>query len=155
MTPRSIAYAIAIAALLGLLWLVNSWRIDSNKLEAAETELTQLKANYAEETRLRTEQDRISTEKATSYETQLADAHKTNAELAGKREPIRVCHNAPSMPRVATAAAEPATATGQGLQQEAGPDIGPALYGLALEADECSVRLSNLQDWIKEQLLVH
>lgn len=155
MTPRLWLYAIAAAVLIGLLWMVNSWRIDSNKLESAQQELKQVRADYAERDRLRTEQDKISTDKARDYETQLADAHKTNAELAGRHPPVRVCRNAPSVSSLTTATTESVTATSEGLQQAAGPDISGPLYALALEADECSVRLSNLQGWISEQLLVY
>ena len=156
LSPLRLAlYGVALASLLGAVWVVNGWRQDSNKLDAAEAELAQVIADVAERERLRTKQDGISTRKANDYETQLADARKTNAELAGRHQPVRVCRNPPSVPRVATAATEPVTTPSEGLQPEAGPDIAPDIYVLALEADECSVRLSNLQGWITEQLLVH
>lgn len=154
-TVKLVAYGIAAAALIGLLWMVNSWRIDSNKLESAQQELEQVRADYTERDRLRTEQDRISTDKARDYETQLADARKTNAELAGRRPAVRLCRSAPSVPSVSAAPSEPATTPSEGLQQAAGPDISGPLYSLALEADECSVRLTSLQSWLTEQLAVH
>lgn len=156
MTLRLYLYAFAAIVLAGFVWVVNSWQIDSNKLEAAQTELKQVKSNYAEEKRLRTEQDRISNEKAATYETQLANVRKTNAELAGKQLPIRVCRSATSVPRFPAAASEPATTPSEGLQPAPEPsaDIGPDLYRLALEADECSTRLTALQGWITEQFKV-
>lgn len=159
-TVKLIAYGIAAAALIGLLILVNSWRIDSNKLESAQQKLKQVRADYAERDRLRTEQDKISTDKARDYETQLADARKTNTELAGRRPAVRLCRSAPSVPAVPKPSAEPATAPREGLHSETGPsanqgpDISRDLYRLALEADECSVRLTTLQGWLVEQLAV-
>lgn len=40
-------------------------------------------------------------------------------------------------------------ATENGVSGTAGPDIGPRLTGLALDADRCSEQLSALQEWVR------
>lgn len=160
LSSLTLPYKLAGAAIvLGLAWwglsTVNGWRNDSHKLEAAETALKDERADREAERLLRAKQDKITEQSARTYETKLAEAHSLNAELSGR--PVRLCPR-PSMPTVSKPATVAASAPSEGLHEapgpsfDQGPDIGSDLYRLALEADECSVRLTELQGWITAQL---
>lgn len=153
-----LAGAVIALGLIGWgLATVSGWRNDSHKLDAAETALKDERAVREAERLFREQQDQLTADIARDYETELANARRTNAELSSR--PVRLCHR-PSVPPVPKPTTVTPSAPSEGLHEapgpsvDQGPDIGGDLYRLALEADECSIRLTQLQGWIVGQLAI-
>jgi hypothetical protein len=108
---------------------VNSWRQDALELGAVRQEMVELKA--AQE---------ASHKASEGLQNELQNLRNTR-----KPSPVvRMCKPAKPVPQ-ARAGRDGSTPGAGELPQEAGPDIGTDLYGLADEADELAARLRACQ----------
>lgn len=137
---------LGIAALLALLGggvYVNHLRVQAGKYEVAQAALTELRAAHDE---YKAQHEQLDAEKAKASQGYIDEATKLRAANAAAPVPaVRLCSNPPrtSLPTAAHAAARSgAGASAAGLVQpgatpnnQAGPDIGPALDRLAERAD--------------------
>lgn len=148
---------IAVGALIvsGLCAGVIHWKHNSDllkvervqhrvELAAKDHEIAQLEENAAKARKA-----------SDDYQTQL-DALRS-AALDTPVRTVRLCHAAASTGAVsppASAGRHPETGS-EGLPQapghdiEAGPDVGPALYQLADEADQCAAQRDALIRWVR------
>jgi type II secretory pathway pseudopilin PulG len=118
---------LGIAA--GLAYKVNSWRQDALELGAVRQEMAALKAAQA-----------ASQKASQGLQDELQNLRNTRKPAPA----IRLCKPAKPVPEAGTGRDDSAPGTGE-LPQEAGPDIGTDLYGLADEADELAARLRACQ----------
>ena len=142
---RVLAYAGGLLAVLAVGWQVNRWRVRSDRLEAATTELAGVRASIDTARRVRTEV-------VGEYETELSTLRAGRA--AGPVPVVRVCRAAPMLEhRTAAGGTDGAAAAagnisaGPGADSSADRDVGPALYAAADRADELSAQLRALQLW--------
>lgn len=143
MTARLWLYLAAAAAIGGLLWIVDGWRRDSNKLESAEARTAQIerdaKATIAEMERRYAESQQASE----GYQNELQTIRNRPISVS----PVRLCKQS-SVPKAGPAPsgsgstiprAEPLPEP-VGSDPEPGPDIGPSLRELAKRCDEVSAQ---------------
>jgi hypothetical protein len=108
---------------------VHGWRQDALQLGAVRQEMVALKAAQA-----------ASQKASEGLQDELQNLRNTRKPAPA----VRLCK--PAKPLPPTGAGRDGTAPGAGeLPQEAGPDIGADLYGLADEADELAARLRACQ----------
>jgi hypothetical protein len=108
---------------------VHGWRQDALQLGAVRQEMVALKAAQA-----------ASQKASEGLQDELQNLRNTRKPAPA----VRLCK--PAKPVPPTGAGRDGTAPGAGeLPQEAGPDIGADLYGLADEADELAARLRACQ----------
>lgn len=151
---RLYLYAAGALAIVGLLWYTVH-AIDQGGYNRAQAEYTkamdQLKAEHQQELLQR---DLQSEEASNGHQQELS-------RLRGARPSrvVRVCDASAGGNQVRDAQAPggspDGSATGGLLPQGDGSrDIGPGLYAIADDADECSAKVRALQDWIKRQIAV-
>lgn len=147
-------YAAGALALVGLLWYAHH-AIDQGGYKRAQGEyavaLAKLKDEHQQELLARD----LQTEEA-------SNAHQQElSRLRGNRPSrvVRVCDSASGSNQVHDAKTSggpvgPTPSGGLLPQGDGSRDIGPGLYAIADDADECSAKVRALQDWIKRQIAV-
>lgn len=144
---RAWLYAAAALAIGALLWREHHVVHQRNAAIAQTRELTK-QLNAAQETARRQEAA------SNAYHDEQDRLDKDRADIPVRA--VRLCHGAPA--RVPEAASGVAAAGSGGLSEAAGsdpgdrwsddgPDIGPALYAEADEADKCAVQRDALIRW--------
>lgn len=151
MTARLWLYGLVGLALAGLLgWAgltVRHWHSEALRVPVLEQTIKNQAATLAEERR----QAAVITEASNGYQAELDRLRNQPAAPVG---PVRLCRQ-PATAGVqlpATVAGPDAAAGGGGGVSPAddpGPDIGPALYGIADDADTCSAKVRGLQDFVR------
>ena len=99
---------------------------------------------------------REATEEASNaYQDELRRLRDARAAIPVRT--VRLCPPAGrgEVPRVPGPATGADAAGAEGLPGAAGPDIGPALYGLADDGDGCAAQRDALIGWIREQRTLH
>lgn len=151
LTLRVALSGVAGAVLLGLLtWeglTVRHWRSEAARVPQLEQTIKDREATIAEERR----QAKVITEASNGYQAELTRLRNQPPSPVG---PVRLCRpvGQARVPLPAAGAGPDAAAgAGGGLPQadDRGPDIGPALYGIADDADTCSAQVRGLQDFVR------
>lgn len=146
MSLKLIPWIAGAAVLAALIWIVNGWRLDANRLPLVEKELAderistvQIKADA-----------KVIAEASAGFQAELAALHQRRTGLPAS--PVRLCRPTPAtsvrVPAPGTGSDGPATPAGvvpRGVGEDPGPDIGPALRALADRADEVSAQGRGLQ----------
>lgn len=146
-------YLLGGACVLVLGWILNGWRVDSNRLPLVEKELSDERANVAQIKK----DAKVVADASTGYQSELALLRSGNASRPGT--PVRLCQPArPASVRVPATEPGPdggAAAAGMvsrdtGVRPEEGPaaaggDIGPDLRALGNRADRVNAQARGLQ----------
>jgi hypothetical protein len=148
------AVGVVLLLLGGLFW---HDRHITKKLDAKERELAGVNATLEAERKDRAHERDISEAASHDYESRLAALDAARAAVPAR--PVRLCRE-PTADRLPTTTAaaggtDARAATEQpgapGEDPRAGPDIGPALYSLADEADERAAQCNALIGWIRRR----
>lgn len=156
---------------VGGLALVNHWRLDSGRLKVeradrkAEQQLHAARVSQLEErAAIAIENARKANEVSDRYQKERARLEAERAAIPVRT--VRLCHDRGAAVPAAAAGSASGTAGGhhaaggEELPQapgrdprdrwsDDGPDVGPELYQLADEADQCAVQRDALQEWIR------
>ena len=142
-----------VAAIVGivLVWAgytVLNWKHDAEKVPGLKQEI----ANHEATIKQIRHEVAIANAASEGYQSELARLSAVR-DSAGPAPVVRVCKSAPQatvqVPGAQSGSDEGAS-TGGGVPQEAGPDIGPALYGIADQCDELSAQIRGLQKFIRD-----
>jgi hypothetical protein len=142
---RAWLIAGALAVLGAILW--HDHHI-SRLYKAEHAKTTELTAKVAAKER----ELAMQKEASNAYQQSLEDLRAARAATPVRA--VRLCRPATVVPGAAGGSAAPgkeAVSPADGSDLEAGPDIGPELYGLADEADECAVQRDALIDWYQRR----
>lgn len=133
-------------AALVLAWIVNGWRLDSNRLPIVEKELADERATVVQ---IKADA-KIVANASIGYQSELAVLRERNS--ARPNTPVRLCRpTTEASVRIPAAERGPdGTTSAAGVVppdagMRAGPDIGPQLRALAGRADEVTAQGRGLQ----------
>jgi len=138
LTPYLLYIKLGIAVLvLGICavfaYKVHSWHADALQLESVRQDMAAL----------------VASQKASQAASQGLQNELQTLRNARKPAPsVRVCRNPNPVPQSGSGRDGPTPGAGS-VPQEAGPDIGSDLYGLADDADELAARLRACQALLK------
>lgn len=148
MSFKLVPWIVGGLALLGVAWVVNGWRMDSNRLPLVEKNLEDQKATFNKF------REGVAQVHAASQGFQDELARLRNSRAIQPTAPVRLCRTAPAagVPLPTTQPGPDGAAATGGVVPEAaggdpgaGPDIGPELRALADRADEVSAQARGLQ----------
>jgi hypothetical protein len=152
---KLVGYAAIAAMLLWLGSLVMGAFEDQRKLAAVESQLETERAQYAEQSRIRAAQEKITHDRGVAYENGITDLRTQLIDARARHPVVRLCGGTGSVPRIPDPAGIPDAAASEreraAAEPTAGPNISVGLYEIAENADTCAIRLIALQSWITEQ----
>ena len=151
-TLKMIGFGLVIAAVLAVMsWVgitVGGWRTEAAKVPGLKQDIANRDATITEIQR----QITVTTEASNGYQAELERLRNVPASPIG---PIRLCKPATAS-RVQVPASKPgpdeAPGGGGPVPSADGesPDIGPALFALADDADRCSAQVRGLQEFSRK-----
>jgi hypothetical protein len=151
-----VLYGLLALSVAGAVAVVAKWKHDAGLLKVERA------AHVAELKRLNGELEterhnaQLARDSSNAYQQALEDLR--GARAATPARTVRLCHTTNELPGSVSgsaAAGEEAVPQAPGPGVEIGRDIGPELYALADEADECAVQRDALIDWITRTARAH
>ena len=146
-------YGGSALLVIGMLWTINSWRVDSNHLETVTAERDKVVSDHNAYIATRAAQDSITAKVSTDYENAITDLVGQLEHARGTVPSISV-HHCASQNTVTTTASRPDATAQDGSDRPHDEVVTVSTdepLNIASEAATCGKRLNSLQDWIRQQ----